>query len=207
MNDISQGSIGMKSRMENPATRLLLMAKAAAAHAKGNTERAVERLDKLLRDEDSAELERELTKNWRGLALKARIAEAFQILRSEGKLPRRAPDVPIRTTRAEDLGYDVRVRTPSPPPPPQPSKKLYTDVEAVTRQSILDRLRINGVALRDTLVADAWAWAIRNETEGRFVRELLRGMPHVGTVGKYTNDAEADATYERISAEVNANAA
>ncbi len=162
----------------------------AILKAKGDTQKAYEIFNYNLTQENSAELERELTIQYRPTALRAWIAESYQILRSQNKIPSPQPTWPIKTTNYEN-------------PSVEKSKLKTGDLLHIAMQPsqiikrYLDSFKVNGEPIGDCTAEIVLHAADNHERDTKFMRYLASGVPLTGKIRDYKTEDEATELWNK----------
>jgi hypothetical protein len=173
----------------NPSITLKQRCRDAILKARGETDKAYEALNLWLLRENSAVLERELTASYRSIAIRALLAEQYNELRAEGKLPRRARDTPITTTEYE------RPRG-SPSAAARRRDTGLGEVIEVSRRSYLDTFLVNGRPIGDCTVEEVEANALARERDVTFMLALIEGLPPGAIIRDHRTNEDAARLYE-----------
>ena len=179
--------------IETPEARLLILARSAVETAKGDNDKAYEALDKWIIEANSARLERELTKEWRKLALRSLLATAFTALRADGKIRRPAPETHINTTdysRTWAPGQGRSYPTPS---------EIQADAQRTLQRRWFEDYKINGMALGDCTTGEAERWAYSRERDARFIRLLIMGLPDNVKIRDYRSEEDCAKCWENAA--------
>jgi hypothetical protein len=175
--------------------RLMFLARASIEWAKGNMDGAVERLDRVIVQAADPELERELTRVYRTLAIRAILATAFNELRSEGKVARPRGETPIKTT-----DYDLTIERPR---PPRPGDWMYDDVHGMTPKAnirrYLESVLVQGRPIGDCTVAEVDAAATSHERSARFMRLLTHNLPPEAIIREHRSEEDAALLWAKAS--------
>lgn len=83
-----------------------------------------------------------------------------------------------------------------------PSRSGMDAVAAVTRLSLLDTFKVNGMPIGDATAAEAIQWARSQQRNVRFVQLLTANLPRDQPIRNYRKGDEVQAIYEQASQEV-----
>jgi hypothetical protein len=173
-----------------PDMALKKMARAAILRAKGDTEEARIVFAKMMIDADSAALERELHSAYRNTAIRTLLATHYQELRSEGKLPQLRKPTWIPTTN-----HDRPVEK-----PPRPSDWQWDDEIGMTAKAhirrYLETFMVNGKPIGDCRVDEVDAAAGVRESDARFMRALVEGLPPDVIVRDHRTEEDAAKVWQ-----------
>ena len=177
---------------DTPGMILKRLARAAIVKAGGDTEKAHDEFNLKMMEANRADLERELCSAYRNTAIRAVLATHYQELRSEGKLPQLHKPTRIPTTNhdkpAEKSG--------------RPSDFLWDDKEGMTPKAIIRRyletFMVNGKPIGDCRVDEVDAAAGVRESDARFMRALVEGLPPEVIVRDHRTEEDAAKLWRNI---------
>lgn len=171
---------------------------------------------KLMEKRNDPAMERALCHDFRAQAARRLQGEVFDKMRREDirlapaiseTTPK--PDHEERVSAARGAQKSYERLALSGPPIQQQSRPSRRDqgsavVTSIARLSLLDTMQINKVPLRRVAVIEARKWGESCEEKGRFIRNLLSGVPDSGTVGDFVNDAMAEEAMKLAKEAANA---
>ena len=171
------------------------LAEQALIKVSGDTSKAYELFNNAILAERDYLLERELTSAYRSSALRAWLAETYQKLRAERRIP-----IPIGEYKVQTTNYDE-------PKTPREKSWAAQHVEGIKsrieterveyEKRLLDSFLVNGRPIGDCTANEVLSQAERREVDARFMRLIASGIPPEAKIRDFVTAEEAEELYKK----------